>query len=260
METFRLDKVTINIGKDKDELTHRLADRFVSLAQDCVKNSGRYAVALSGGSTPKAFYALLAEPEYGNQVPWKATHLFWGDERCVAHDSPESNYKMAVDALISKVPIPAENVHPTHGQDQDPVAAALKYEKEIVEFFKLGAGEFPAFDFNLLGMGPDGHTASLFPGSAALEERSRIVVANFVAKFNTYRITLTLPAINNSKNVIFMVAGQDKQEMLKTVLESGPPVLPSQLIAPAGKLDWYIDRAAAAGLDLHLFSPVSSGV
>src|SRR5262249_57397374 len=108
--------------------------------------------------------------------------------------------------------------------------------------------------------GPDGHTASLFPGSAALEERSRIVVANFVAKFNTYRITLTLPAINNSKNVIFMVAGQDKQEMLKTVLESGPPVLPSQLIAPAGNLDWYVDRAAAAGLDMRLFSPVSSGV
>ncbi len=260
MESFQRGKVIVNICKDKDDLAHRLAERFVSLAQDCVKQSGRFSVALSGGSTPRELYALLAEPRFSNKVPWHLTHLFWGDERCVPHTKDESNYKMARDALIAKVPIRERNVHFTNDQDEDPVRAAEKYEQEIARFFKLNEGEFPSFDLILLGMGPDGHTASLFPGSAALAEKKRIVVANYVEKFQTYRITFTLPAINNAKNVIFMVAGEDKRAVLSTVLESAPPSLPSQFIAPVGRLEWYIDEAAAADLNRQLLSPASSGV
>jgi 6-phosphogluconolactonase len=258
MQTFQLSKAIVNICKDKDDVARCLAARFVALAQDCAQRNGRFSVALSGGSTPRALYALLAEPEFCDVIPWEVTNIFWGDERCVPHDSPDSNYKMAKDALISHVPIPLENVYATDGQELDPARAAEQYEQEIVRFFKLRAGEFPAFDLNLLGIGPDGHTASLFPGSAALGEHKRIVVANYVEKFQTYRITLTLPAINNSKTVIFMVAGHDKRAMVKTVLETSPPVLPSQLISPVGRLEWYVDEAAAADLNRRLLAPAST--
>ncbi|HEY9869597.1 MAG TPA: 6-phosphogluconolactonase [Candidatus Obscuribacterales bacterium] len=258
MDTFKLGRATINICKDASDVARRLAERFLELARQAAAGNGRFTVALSGGSTPRALYSLLATPDWRDAVPWHQIHLFWGDERCVAHDSTESNFKMVNDTLILKVPIPQANVHATSGQDRDPAGAALRYEEEIKRFFNLEAGQFPCFDLILLGMGPDGHTASLFPGSQGLQENKRIVVANFVDKFNTYRITLTLPAINQAQNVIFMVAGGDKSRMLSTVLQSPQVVLPAQMIAPAaGTLAWFVDEAAAAELNRQSLVPVT---
>lgn len=257
MDTFQLGKARINICRDLDDVTGQLAGKFLALSREAVARGGRFTVCLSGGSTPRALYSLLAAPELRDAVPWQQTHLFWGDERCVSHDSPDSNFKMVNDALISRVPIPEANVHPTSGQDGDPAAAARRYEDEIKRFFNLEAGQFPCFDLILLGMGPDGHTASLFPGSEALLEKKRIVTANFVGKFNTYRITLTLPAINQAQNVVFMVAGAEKSSMLSTVLHSPQAVFPASLIAPLkGTLEWFVDEAAAAELNFEALAPV----
>jgi 6-phosphogluconolactonase len=257
MDTFQLGKARINICRDLDDLAGRLGEKFLALSREAVARDGRFTVALSGGSTPRALYSLLATARFRDTVPWEKTQLFWGDERCVPHDNPESNFKMVNDALISGVPIPQANVHPTSGQDEDPAGSARRYEEEIKQFFELAAGQFPAFDLILLGMGPDGHTASLFPDSAALEERRRIVVANFVEKFKSYRITLTLPAINQAQNVVFMVAGAEKSRMLSTVLQSPQAVLPCQMIAPvAGTLQWFVDDAAAGALNRQGLVPV----
>jgi 6-phosphogluconolactonase len=188
---------------------------------------------------------LLAGEKFAS-LPWNKIYFFWGDERHVPPDHPDSNYRMADEALLSKVPVPKENVFRVPTENKDANAAALAYEEILKTFFKLQPGEIPRFDLGFLGMGPDGHTASLFPDSAALHEDERLVVANWVEKFKTYRITFTYPVLNNAARVTFLVAGEDKAPALHEVLENKNSGLPAQQVRPKnGELIWLVDRAAA---------------
>jgi 6-phosphogluconolactonase len=178
---------------------------------------------------------------------WERINFFWGDERHVPPDHAESNYRMTHEALLAKAPVRAANIHRIKGEYLDPQSAAAEYEGVLRKSFGLSSTELPRFDLVLLGLGPDGHTASLFPGTAALAERERLVVANWVEKFNAFRITMTLPVLNNAASVIFLVSGEGKATVLREVLEGGRDRFPSQLIRPAdGTLLWLVDAAAAA--------------
>ena len=217
---------------------------------EAVGQRGRFTIALAGGSTPKSLYNLLAT-NARTTLPWDRMFFFWGDERHVPPTDPESNYRMADEAMLSKVPVPPGNVFRIKTENPEAAAAAEDYEKTIRKFFALEAGQFPRFDLILLGMGPDGHTASLFPGTTALQEKLRLVVANWVEKMKTHRISLTLPVLNAARCVTFLVSGTDKAPALKAVLEENvpPEQYPAKLIKPSdGKLIWLIDRAAASQL------------
>jgi len=219
---------------------------FSARAAQAVQAKGRFTVALSGGSTPKALYSLLATK---STIPWDKVCFFWGDERYVPPDHPESNYRMANEALLSKVPVRPENVFRIHAEEKDAAAAALQYEQALKDSFHLAPGQFPRFDLILLGTGPDGHTASLFPGTAALNESQRLVVANWVPKFNTHRITFTYPVLNAAACVIFLASGPDKAAILHQVLENSNADLPAQKVQPTdGQLIWLLDQAAAGAL------------
>lgn len=238
----------IRVLTTPQELFAAAAEEVVRLANEAVVARGRFAIALSGGSTPKNLYNLLATNARAT-LPWDRMFFFWGDERHVPSTDADSNYRMANEALLSKVPVPAANVFRVPAENPDAAAVALAYEKALKNFFQLGAHEFPHFDLMLLGMGPDGHTASLFPGTAALQEKSRIFVANWVEKLKTHRLTLTLPVLNAARVVAFLVSGTDKATVLKTVLEDASASgeqYPSKLIRPSdGELIWFLDRAAA---------------
>lgn len=231
-----------------EEVARAAALRFVELSHSAIAARGRCGVALSGGSTPKRTFQLLASDDFKTQVDWAGVHVFFGDERCVPPDHADSNYRMADEALLSRVQIPPKNVHRIVGEG-DAVANARLYEDELQTFF---AGEsWPRFDLVLLGLGDDGHTASLFPGTQALAERTAWVVANWVEKLNAYRITLSAPAINMAAHVAFLVTGAGKAERVAEVINGPrePERLPSQLIRPEnGTLEWLLDRAAAARL------------
>jgi 6-phosphogluconolactonase len=238
----------IRIFDDPNALFRGAADEFASRATAAVQSRGRFTVALSGGSTPKSLYSLLAT---NTSLPWNKIYFFFGDERHVPPDHPESNYRMVREALLSKIPAPPENVFRVPAENPDARQAADAYEHSLRKFFSPPPGQFPRFDMVLLGMGPDGHTASLFPGIPALQEKSRWIVSDWVEKFKTYRITLTLPVLNNAAVVMFMVSGQDKASMLKEVLQGKQPgeLFPSKLIKPStGELIWMVDRVAAAQL------------
>ncbi|MGA2235664.1 MAG: 6-phosphogluconolactonase [Terriglobales bacterium] len=232
------------------DLFHAAAEEFIGVARAAIGAQGRFTVALSGGSTPKALYSLLAA-SYAD-FAWNRVFLFFGDERHVPPTDPESNYRMVEESLLTKIKpaIPAENVFRVPAENPDAAAAASDYEAQLRRFFELQPGEFPRFDLILLGVGPDGHTASLFPDSPALDEQSRLVVANWVAKFNTHRITFTFPVLNRAAEVMFMASGAEKADMLRQVLEGkNIPPLPSQRVQPSdGKLLWLLDEAAAAKL------------
>jgi 6-phosphogluconolactonase len=238
----------IRIFEDPTTLFRGAAEEFVSQANAAVQSSGRFTVALSGGSTPRSLYSLLATRP---SLPWDKIYFFFGDERHVPPDDPESNYRMVRESLLSKTPVPAENVFRVPAENPDASRAAEAYEQTLRKFFSPPPGQFPRFDLVLLGMGPDGHTASLFPGIPALKEKSRWVVADWVEKFKTDRITLTLPVLNNAAVVMFLVSGQDKASVLKEVLKGKQPgeFFPSKLIKPShGDLIWMVDQAAAAQL------------
>jgi 6-phosphogluconolactonase len=249
---------SVRIYRDAEELALKAARRFARLADQYVVGCGRFTVALSGGSTPRAMFSLLAEHPFADTVPWSSIYFFWGDERCVPPDHPDSNYRMANETLLSKVPVPAQNIFRIPAERPDPERAAEEYAEALSKFFSAGPGVtkaataplsiLPRFDLVFLGMGPDGHTASLFPNSAALQAGDQIVVANYVEKFAAHRITLTAATINNARNVTFLASGEDKAEVLRNVLEGGfqPELYPSQLIRPAnGTLLWMVDHAAA---------------
>lgn len=233
---------------EAEEVARAAALRFVELAQSAINARGRFSVALSGGSTPKQMYQLLASDEFKEQIDWAKVHVFFGDERCVPPNHADSNYRLADEALLSRVQLPARNVHRMMGEG-DAAAGARLYEDELQTFF---AGlPWPRFDLVLLGMGDDGHTASLFPDTAALIEQRAWVAANWVDKLNAYRITLSAPAINHAAHVVFLVTGAGKAERLAEVIhvERAMERLPSQLIRPAnGTLEWFLDKAAAARL------------
>ncbi len=232
------------------ELFSAAAEEVVRTTNEAVAQRGRFTIALSGGSTPKSLFNLLAT-NAKSTLPWDRMFFFWGDERHVPPTDPDSNYRMADETMLSKIPVAAGNVFRIPTENPDAAAAAEAYEQTLRKFFELKPGEFPRFDLILLGMGPDGHTASLFPGTAALQEQSRLVVANWVEKMKTHRLTLTLPVLNAARCVTFLVSGIDKAPALHEVLESDAPgdQYPSKLIHPAdGKLIWLIDRAAASQL------------
>lgn len=232
------------------ELFAAAAEEVVHAANDAVTQRGRFTIALSGGSTPKNLFNLLAT-NARTVLPWDRMFFFFGDERHVPPTDPESNYRMADESLLSKVSVPPGNVFRIAAENPDAAAAASAYEKTLQKFFALQPGQFPVFDLILLGMGPDGHTASLFPGTAGLQEKSRLVIANWVEKFKTSRITLTLPVLNAARCVTFLVSGTDKAPALHAVLDSDAPgeQYPSKLVRPTdGKLIWLVDRAAASEL------------
>ena len=249
----------VRVYRDAGEVALKAARHFARLADQYVVGSGRFTVALSGGSTPRAMFSLLAQAPFADTVPWDSIHFFWGDERCVPPDHADSNYRMARETLLSRVPVPEGNVFRIPAEMADPERAAQEYAATLTRFFAQQVppsdtappGGLPRFDLIFLGMGPDGHTASLFPGTAALHVTDRAVVANYVEKFKAHRVTLTAPTINNARNVTFVVAGGDKAEALAEVLEGAyqPELYPSQLIHPRrGSLLWMVDEAAAARL------------
>lgn len=234
------------------------ADLFVESAQAAIAAKGRFSVALSGGSTPKGIYALLAsEDPWRNSVDWSKVAFFWGDERHVPPDHPDSNYRMANEALLSRLPIDAgRQVFRIKSEMTDAAAAAAEYETVLKQELLASSG-WPELDLMLLGMGPEGHTLSLFPGTKALEEKSRWVISNWVGKFYTDRITMTAPVANHAAKVVFLVRGADKQLALKAVLEGPyePSQLPAQLIEPVKQpLMWLIGEEAAG-----LLSPAVTG-
>ena len=245
------------IFPDATSLIRRAAEEFVHAALDSVAKSGAFTVALSGGSTPKALHALLVEDAgFRSRIPWDRIHIFFGDERHVPPDHKDSNYRMALETLISRSPLKPDQITRIKGEYDDTEKAALEYEAALRAYFKLQDGELPRFDLVLLGMGDEGHTASLFPGTKALHaSSSRFVVRNWVGKLYTDRITLTAPAINQANQVIFLVTRPDKAPALKAVLEGPyePEQLPSQLIQPAsGNLLWLVDQAAGNMLSAEI--------
>jgi len=232
---------------DLDALAREAAHHLEALAREAVESRGRFTVALSGGSTPAVLYRLLAEEPYRSHIPWAQVHLFWADERCVPPDDPASNYRLAHDTLIAHIPIPADNVHRIHGE-LSPSTAARAYDRDLRRFFR---GPQPLFDLVLLGLGRDGHTASLFPGSQALQETDRLAVATtaFYDDRPAERVTLTLPALNAARHVLFIVSGPDKADILQAVLADVEGLLPARRIRPAaGQLTWLLDTPAAANL------------
>lgn len=242
------------------DLFQAAAEEVISNAANAVAQRGRFAIALAGGSTPRNLYTLIAA-NAGASLPWAQMYFFWGDERHVPPDDPDSNYRMAKETLLSKVPVPAGNIFPIPAENPDAAAAAEIYEQTLRKFFALKPGEFPRFDLILLGMGPDGHTASLFPQTSALQEKSRIVVNNWVEKLGASRITLTLPALNAARAALFLVSGSDKASALREVLEGDGPAekFPSRLLQPVdGELIWFVDRAAACELSKSLNQSVET--
>jgi 6-phosphogluconolactonase len=246
----------IRILADGAAIARRGAQEFAQAAASAVREKGSFNVALAGGSTPKALYSLLVnDPTLRSQVPWDKMQLFFGDERHVAPDHPDSNFRMATEAMISKAPLKPEQVTRIKGEYPNAEQAALEYEKALREYFKLKDGEYPRFDLVLAGMGNEGHTLSLFPGTKALHANGRVVVQNWVGKLYTERITLTAPAASNAADIIFMVTGADKAPALKAVLEGPfePDQLPAQLLQPKnGKLLWLVDTAAGDMLSIGI--------
>jgi 6-phosphogluconolactonase len=242
----------IRILPDLSTIAKRAAQEFVQAATSAVAEKHSFTVALAGGSTPKALYSLLAtDPVLRAQLPWDKMHLYFGDERTVGPDHPDSNFRMATETLISKSPLKPEQVTRIKGEYEDTEKAAQEYEQALRASFKLADGQFPQFDLVLLGMGNEGHTLSLFPGTKALHETRRIAVRNWIGKLYTERITLTAPAVNQAAQAIFMVTGADKALALKGVLEGPyePEQLPAQMIQPqSGKLLWLVDTAAGGML------------
>jgi len=245
-------KIEYFVEADAAALAVRAARHFVDLAAQSVAARGRARIAISGGSTPKTAFQLLADSTqpYRAAMPWDKLDLWWVDERCVPPNHPDSNYRMTREAMLNHVPLAPSQIHRMEGE-LEPEIAASRYETELRNCFRLEGAQLPRFDLIALGMGPDGHTASLFPHTAALHELNRLAAANHVRNKDAWRLTLTRPVLNQGASVFFLIAGADKAAILKEVLlgPRDPERLPSQLIAPAGGiLTLLLDRGAAASL------------
>jgi 6-phosphogluconolactonase len=230
------------IFEDAEALARGAAEWLCTRA---LASDRRFAICCSGGSTPKRLYEVLAEPATASRFPWERAHWFWGDERFVPHDHPDSNYRMVREALLSRVAVPTGNVHPVPTAGLSPQEAAVAYEETLKAFYGADtlASTRPLFDLTLLGIGEDGHTASLFPGNSALEEMSRWALAVIGAKSEA-RITLTYPVLDSSRDAVFLVTGAGKREPVARA-RSGDRTLPAARIRPVGRLHWFTDRAAA---------------
>jgi 6-phosphogluconolactonase len=243
-------KVSYYVFSTPDDLIKAAADRLLAEVESAVAARGVARIAISGGNTPRPMFELLATEPYLSKMPWDKMQLFWVDERCVPPDHPYSNYRMTREAMLDKVPLPQQQVFRMEGE-LDPQQAADNYQAILQQRFKIEPGQFPVFDAILLGMGDDGHTASLFPHTAALHEQTLTVVANHVPQKDTWRITLTLPVLLAGRDVSFLIEGSDKAEVLKEVLLGpyDPETHPSQLIRPvSGRLLFLLDEGAGAEL------------
>ena len=261
-------KAVINVYDNELELVRGLSKVVVDLAYVCQQHHGKFVAALSGGSTPEPFYNMLATSEFSKLVDWKNCYFFLSDERCVPQDSEESNFRMVHDHLFSKVPVPEKNIFKLIDPEKDPEKAASLYEKEIRTYCETEEN-LPQFDLILLGLGADGHTASLFPGTSALTEKEKLCVANHVPSLNTSRITFTYPLINNARNVYFLVKGESKKDIVKSVLLERKEEYPASHVGAkpprtkeeqeekecaqtctvklceSNSTEWYLDEAAA---------------
>jgi 6-phosphogluconolactonase len=240
----------IRVADDPGALAEMAAREVLEVARAAVAARGRFAVALSGGSTPSATYRRLAEPPFATQMPWDRTLVFFGDERGVPPDHPDSNYRMAHTALLSRVPIPPEHVFRIAGEAPDSDAVAADYARTLADTFGVRRGQIPRLDLVLLGLGIDGHTASLFPGSPVLKETFRTVAAVHAAAASIpERITLTYPTLNAAACVIYLVSGAEKAKIVKVALSDRASGVPAAMVRPtAGRLLWIVDRPAAASL------------
>ena len=249
-------KPEIYVFRDKAELFKGAAAEIARTANSAAQSNEKFSIALSGGTSPKGLFTLLASGD-APPIPWDKTYFFWGDERHVPPDNSESNYRMANETLLAKLSVSESHIFRVHSEESAEKAAS-DYEQEIKAFFQLRPGEFPRFDLILLGMGPDGHTASLFPGTTALQENNRLVVANWVDKLKTERITMTYPVLNNAAAVMFLVIGADKAPVVREVLEDSASELPSRKVRPtSGKLMWMLDEPAASAVSPQLNSAES---
>lgn len=237
---------TVEVADDTAALSRMGAELFVATAAEAIRERERFCVAISGGSTPRPLYGLLATDEFRARIDWERVHFFWADERCVPPDHPDSNFGGARSLLLAKVPLPPANIHRIPGE-LAPAEAAVAYEEELRRFF---AGAPPVFDLILLGLGEDGHTASLFPGGEGMKEEERPALAVYVARLHSHRVSLSLPVLNSARRVAFLVAGRDKAEIVGKVLGGGEsPQLPAALVnPPGGILTWLLDSGAAGKL------------
>jgi 6-phosphogluconolactonase len=240
-------KLNTHVSADIESLSRDALEQVLADMNTAVKSRGRFAISLSGGHTPAKMYALWAQNQkYRTETPWDRVHMFWGDERFVPADDPLSNYRMTREALLSHVPIPPANVHPAPTNLATPQLAAAAYEADLRKFF---GDEPPAFDVTLLGIGPEGHTASLFPDSPALAEKKKWVDAVTVKATPPNRLTFTLPVLNQSRNVYFLAAGQEKKEILDKLRAEPDPAhsqYPAARIQPVdGRVTWFLDKPAS---------------
>lgn len=239
--------VDLKIQENEAQLFDAAARHIIKLARAAVKARGAFHLALSGGRTPQGLYQRLRATPYAEQLPWEQTHVYFGDERCVPPDDAQSNFRMAREALLEGVELPPEQIHRIHGE-QDPESAAAHYAQTLARHVPNDPHSgLPRFDLMLLGMGPDGHIASLFPCTAALEEQHRTVVALYVPKLSAWRITLTLPVLNQARHLMLLVSGEKKADVLRHVLQDihNATPLPIQYLRPRGRFEWFIDKAAA---------------
>ncbi len=238
----------LKISADVDALCATVAKRIIECANTAVDKNGSFHLALAGGSTPKGVFERLATPEFNTQIDWHKTHIWFGDERCVPADHSDSNYRMANQALLSLVPIPENNVHRIQGE-QEPVQAAQLYEQEMSQHLPSSDRGVPVFDLMLQGLGPDGHTASLFPGTPALTVDDQAVTTVYVEKLDSWRVSATFPVLNTAHNLLFLVAGVGKAEVIRDIFQknsSNRQLYPVEMLKSTGCVEWFLDEAAAS--------------
>lgn len=241
---------SIIVAKEEAVFFRRAAELVVESAEAAIAARGRFTIALSGGGTPVKLFELLAADPFRSRIAWDKTLVFWGDERCVPPDHKDSNYKLAYDPLLSRVPVPESNVFRMKGEAASAVQAAEEYQQAMSAVFE--ERPFPRFDFMLQGMGDDGHTASLFPGSPALGESRKWVAGNRIEKLKANRLTVTFPVINAARRVVFLIAGESKAEILYKVLGGLSVGYPVERVKPQGELIWLLDAAAASRLGANV--------
>ena len=237
----------VKIYDSPESLSIAAAERWLELYKQSILGNGIFHVALAGGSTPRQLYSLLSQPSFLQKVDWQRVHIYFGDERSVLPDHPESNFRMAKETLLDHVPVPHANVHRIETDSGDIQEAALRYEKELINTLPRSAEGIPQFDLILLGIGPDGHTASLFPGTDILQQQKRYVDAVYVKQKSTWRVSITFPVINHARHILFLVAGADKQSVMEKILSGSQnsPQFPVEMLKPLGQVEMYLDSEAA---------------
>lgn len=240
------DKEDLHLYEDTDALFDAAAERWVTLAERAVAAHGAFHVALSGGSTPRGLYRRLVAPRYHGRIAWEKVHVYFGDERCVAPDHPDSNYRMAKESLLQQAPIPATQIHRMAGEGEDLEGIAGGYAQVLATQLPEDH-DVRRFDLVMLGLGPDGHVASLFPQTPVLGERTKLVVPVHVPKLEAWRLTITLPVIDQAQHIMLLVAGANKTSIMGELMKTyqGHPRYPVEMIKPQGRMEWYVDRAAA---------------